>query len=67
MKAEQYWRAVLGELELQMSQASFDTWLRDTSLIAFEDNVFVVGGFPNNDWVTGYQFINHDNYVYKLI
>lgn len=53
MKAEQYWRAVLGELELQMSQASFDTWLRDTSLIAFEDNVFVVGvesGFIK-DWL----------------
>ena len=43
MKAEQTWRAVLGELEMQMSQASFSTWLRDSKLIAFEDNIFVVG------------------------
>ena len=43
MKSGQCWRAMLGELELQMSQASFDTWLRDTHLITFEDNVFIVG------------------------
>ena len=55
MKAEQIWRAVLGELEMQMSQASFNTWLRDSKLIAFEDNVFVVGvesGFIK-DWLQG--------------
>ncbi len=55
MKAEQTWRAVLGELEMQMSQASFNTWLRDSKLIAFEDNVFVVGvesGFIK-DWLQG--------------
>jgi chromosomal replication initiator protein len=55
MKAEQTWRAVLGELEMQMSQASFSTWLRDSKLIAFEDNIFVVGvesGFIK-DWLDG--------------
>ena len=53
MNSDQHWRAVLGELELQMSQASFDTWLRDSRLVAFEDNVFIVGvdsGFIK-DWL----------------
>mgnify|MGYP003311370802 CR=1 FL=1 len=55
MKAEQYWRAALGELEIQLSQASYYTWFRNTKLIAYEDNVFVVGvetGFIK-DWLDG--------------
>ena len=55
MKSDQYWRAALGELEIQMSQASFYTWFRNTKLVAYEDNVFVVGvetGFIK-DWLDG--------------
>jgi hypothetical protein len=32
------WRGVLGELELQMTRATFDTWLRDTNCLGREDN-----------------------------
>lgn len=43
MKAEQIWQAALGELELQMTKATFDTWLKNTSLISYEDGTFVIG------------------------
>ena len=38
------WQAALGELELQMTKATFDTWLRDTECIGLENkNVLIVG------------------------
>ncbi len=41
---QRLWQAVLGELELQMTRATFDTWLRDTHCIGIEnDNTLVVG------------------------
>ncbi len=35
--AEPLWQAVLGELELQLARATFDTWLRPTRAIGLED------------------------------
>jgi chromosomal replication initiator protein len=43
MKSDSIWSAALGELELQMTQATFDTWLRDSRLLKHEDSTFVVG------------------------
>ena len=43
MDAKRIWQAALGELQLQLTKATFDTWLRDTTGIACEDGVFVVG------------------------
>jgi len=43
MKAQQAWQAVLGQLQLEMPKASFDTWVRDAEFIAFEDGAFVLG------------------------
>ena len=39
----QIWSSALGELQLQMTQATFDAWLRDTRLVKYEDDTFVVG------------------------
>lgn len=53
MKAEHIWPAALGELQLQMTQATFDTWLRDSRMIKYEDGVLVVGvknGYAK-DWL----------------
>ena len=33
MDAKQVWRAALGELQVSLSPANFETWLRDTNLI----------------------------------
>ncbi|MCL4370510.1 MAG: DnaA/Hda family protein, partial [Chloroflexi bacterium] len=43
MLPAQVWEAALGELQLQMTKANYDTWLRDTFLASQEDGVFVIG------------------------
>ncbi len=43
MLSAQVWEAALGELQLQMTRANFDTWLKDTFLSSQEDGVFVIG------------------------
>ncbi len=40
------WQAVLGEIELSVSRASFVTWFKNTALLRHKDNVVVVG-VPN--------------------
>ncbi len=41
------WRATLGELELQMTRATFDTWLRDTRCLGLEDQGTLIVGVKN--------------------
>lgn len=43
MKAEKAWQATLGQLEMEMSKASFDTWVRNAELVTYEDGAFVIG------------------------
>ncbi|MGB3715450.1 MAG: chromosomal replication initiator protein DnaA [Candidatus Promineifilaceae bacterium] len=43
MNAETAWTATLGELELQMTRATFNTWLKDARLLANEDGEYVIG------------------------
>tara|TARA_A100001037_G_scaffold306828_1_gene356472 strand:- start:9997 stop:11322 length:1326 start_codon:yes stop_codon:yes gene_type:complete len=53
MNPKQCWRAALGELEMQMTSASFSTWLKDASFLDCDDNVYIVGvksGFVK-DWL----------------
>ena len=53
MKAEQAWQAVLGQLEMDMPKASFDTWVRNAEIVSYEDNFFIIG-VPNayaRDWL----------------
>lgn len=53
MNAELAWKATLGELELQMTKATFNTWLKEARLLAYDDDEFVIG-VPNDyakDWL----------------
>ncbi len=53
IKSDKVWPAALGELQLQMTQATFDTWLRDSRLLKYKDNTFVIGvknGYAK-DWL----------------
>jgi len=43
MNADTAWTATLGELELQMTRATFNTWLRDARLLTNEDSEYVIG------------------------
>ena len=36
------WRAVLGELQLQMPRPAFETWLRQTEGVSYDDQQFIV-------------------------
>jgi len=40
---DQIWQAALGELQLQLTGATFNTWLARSNLLAYEDGVFTVG------------------------
>jgi chromosomal replication initiator protein len=40
--AQKQWQATLGELQLQMTRATFDTWLRGSQVVAFEEDTFTV-------------------------
>ena len=37
------WEAAKGELELQMTKATYDTWISNTFPIAHEDGTFIIG------------------------
>ncbi len=37
MNAQQAWQATIGQLQMELSKASFDTWVRNTQLISYED------------------------------
>ncbi len=53
MKADQAWQAVLGQLQMDMPKASYDTWVRNAAIVSYEDNVFIIG-VPNayaRDWL----------------
>ena len=41
------WHAALGQLELSVTRANFDTWLRETVGLSHEDGRFTVGA-PND-------------------
>ncbi len=43
MSPEIAWKATLGELELQMTGATFNTWLKDTRLVSAEEDTYVIG------------------------
>jgi chromosomal replication initiator protein len=53
MDAKHIWRAALGELQVALSPANFETWLRHTSLVEVDDTRFriaVPNGFAK-DWL----------------
>ena len=53
MDAKQVWRAALGELQVSLSPANYETWLKDTTLADVEGDLFRVAA-PNGfakDWL----------------
>lgn len=43
MNAEQAWQSVIGQLQMEMPRASFDTWVRDTRVSSYEGGIMTVG------------------------
>lgn len=48
MLPEQVWQAALGEIQLQMSKPTFETWVKSSRVLTFEENGFKVG-VPSTD------------------
>lgn len=54
MTNQQLWQAIIGDLEVTLSKASFGTWFKNTGIIEKADDYIVVG-VPSNftrDWIS---------------
>ncbi len=43
MDAERAWQSVLGQLQMEMPKASYDTWVRDTCLVDYTEDCLTIG------------------------
>jgi chromosomal replication initiator protein len=43
MDTDQVWQATLGHLQLQMTRATFDTWIKDTRIISQDNEKLIIG------------------------
>ena len=53
MNAQQAWQATIGQLQMEMPKASFDTWVRNAELVKHEEDTFhiVVQNAYARDWL----------------
>ena len=42
MNHEQVWQSILGQLQMEMPRASFDTWVRDTRAISCDGETLII-------------------------
>lgn len=69
MTGEQFWHAALGQLQLQMTQATFDTWVKDTRVVSQDNHKLVVGtksAFAK-DWLENRLFVTINRTVTNLL
>ena len=43
MDIQKAWQTVLGQLQMEMPRASYDTWVRDTRPISYEEGLLTIG------------------------
>lgn len=43
MNAERHWQAALGQLQMELPRATYDTWVRDAELLTYEDGSYIIG------------------------
>jgi chromosomal replication initiator protein len=53
-KASEIWEAALGELQLQVTKPNYETWLKDTTGLGFQNRHFIIG-VPNTFTATWLQ------------
>jgi chromosomal replication initiator protein len=55
MNNQQLWQAILGNLEVSLSKANFNTWFKNTGIIERGDDYIIVGVQSNfiKDWISG--------------
>ncbi|HTP01358.1 MAG TPA: chromosomal replication initiator protein DnaA [Anaerolineales bacterium] len=53
MNPDQAWQSVLAQLQMEMAKASFDTWVRDTRPLSYDNGILTIA-VPNayaRDWL----------------
>ena len=53
MNGEQAWQAAVGQLQMELSKATFDTWVRDAHFASYAEGTFtisVLNGYAR-DWL----------------
>ena len=55
MDHQQAWQTVLGQLQMEMPRASYDTWVRGTEALSYEDGCLTIGvrNAYARDWLEG--------------
>lgn len=43
MNPQQAWQAARGQLQMEMPKAAFDTWVRNTDFVSYEDGSYIIG------------------------
>ena len=43
MNAEQAWQATLGQLQMEMSKAAYDTWVKSAEIVNYDEDTFTIG------------------------
>jgi len=53
MDAQQAWQAVVGQLQMEMPKATFDTWVRDATFVGYDEKTITIGlqNAYARDWV----------------
>ena len=53
MDASQAWQSVVGQLQMEMPRASFDTWVRDTEVVSLDDGTLTISTHNTyaRDWL----------------
>lgn len=64
-KNQQLWQAVLGELELMLSKASFTTWLKNTFIVKNEEGRIIIG-VPNT-FSQAWLKQKYHQHIYKIL
>jgi len=63
--AGQIWHSIIGQLQIEMPEASFDTWVRDTRALSLKDNILAVG--IRNTFARDWLRKNVEEYINKLL
>lgn len=67
--SEQLWTKILGQLQLQMTQATFDTWVKDTFVVSQTDDSWVIGtkSVFAKDWLENRLFVTINRTVTNVM
>jgi chromosomal replication initiator protein len=69
MNADQVWQIALGQLQMQMTQATFDTWVKNTHVVSKNEDSLVIGtksAFAK-DWLENRLFATISRTVTSIV